>query len=181
MWCTVSFFIVYKNILAKFSYVYAGVILETEGSIQESASVNNCYFITIYCLNLAVKKELQEEVKKAQWSALRGFDWQHSKSYTMPQPTGLSCQTIFFVKFNICTYLQILREHISPYDFPVEQGHSVPYRDLFLKVFLANGGKFIWGEGGWGLVGGGGAGCSAWGINDQIMPRVREFYKYIFQ
>ena len=26
-------------------YVYIGVILETEGSIQNSSNVNNCYFI----------------------------------------------------------------------------------------------------------------------------------------
>ena len=47
MWCTVSFLIAYKNLLAKFSHVYAGVILETEGSIQQSSSVNNSCFIDI--------------------------------------------------------------------------------------------------------------------------------------
>ena len=31
-------------------------------------------------------------------------------------------------------------------------------------------------QGGWG-----GGGCSTWGFNDQIMTKVREFYKYIFQ
>ena len=43
--------------------------------------------------------------------------------------------------------------------------------------------KLVGGGGGGGLVGSGGAGagCSAWGINDQIMPRVREFHKFIFQ
>ena len=33
MCCIVTFFIVYKNLLAKLCYVYAGVILETGGSI----------------------------------------------------------------------------------------------------------------------------------------------------
>ena len=63
MWYTVSFLTIYKNLLAKFSYVYAGAFLETEGSIQQSSSVNNCCFIAISYLNLTIKKELQEEVK----------------------------------------------------------------------------------------------------------------------
>ena len=50
MCCIVSFFIVYKNLLAKFSYVYAGVILETDGSIQQSSNINNCCFIAIQTL-----------------------------------------------------------------------------------------------------------------------------------
>ena len=57
-----SFLIVYKTLLAKFSYVYAGVILVTEGSTQQSSSVTNCCFIGICYLNLTIKKELQEEV-----------------------------------------------------------------------------------------------------------------------
>ena len=138
MWCTVRFLILYKNLLAKFSYVHAGVVLVTEGSIQQSSSVNNCCFITICYLNLPIKIELQEKVNKSQWSALKVFNWQHSKSCIMPQPTDLFCHAIFFVKFNFYTTLQILREHIPAHDVPVEQGHSVPHkiwRDLFLKAF----------------------------------------------
>ena len=96
----------------------------------------------------------------------------------MSQPTDLFCHTIFFVKLNICISLPILREHIPPHDFPVDQGHNVPHkvwRDLFVKAF----------HGRWRTVycggDGGGGGCSTWGFNDQIMTKVREFYKYIFQ
>ena len=131
-------------------YVYAGIILETESSIQQSSSDNNCCFIAICYLNLTIKKELQEEVDKSQWSALKGFNWRHSKSYVMPQPTDLFCHTIFFVKFNICTSLETLREHILPYDFPVDQGHTVPHkvwRDLFLKAFYFKWGTVYWGGG----------------------------------
>ena len=144
MWYTVSFLIVYKNLLPKFSFIYAGVILETEGSIQQSSSVNDCCFMAICYLNLTIKKERQEEVNKSQWSALRGFNWQHSKSYDiMPQPTDLFCHTIFFVKFNICTSLQILKEYIPPHDFLVEEVHSISHKawmDLFLKAFYVKWG-----------------------------------------
>ena len=56
----------------------------------------------------------------------------------MLQPTDLFCHIIFFVKFNICTSLQILREHIPRHDFPVEQGHSVPikYGETFFYLYL---------------------------------------------
>ena len=98
----------------------------------------------------------------------------------MPQPTDLFCHTIFFVKLNICTSLQILREYIPPHDFLVQQGHSVSIKygqTFFSKLFIADGGEFV-GEGG----GEGGRGaCSTWGIDDQIMPRVGEFQKCIFQ
>ena len=46
-----------------FFYVYAWVILETEGSIQQSSSVNNCCFFCYFLFKLENKKELQEEVK----------------------------------------------------------------------------------------------------------------------
>ena len=92
----------------------------------------------------------------------------------MPQPTGLFCHTVFFVEFNICTSLEMLREHMAPHDFQVEQGHSVSYkvwRDLLLKAFYGK----------WGAIYLRGRG-STWWINDQIMPpRVGEFHKYIFQ
>ena len=48
------------------------------------------------------KKELYEEVK-SQWSALRGFNWQHSKSYIIPQPIDLFCHTTLLAKFNMLT------------------------------------------------------------------------------
>ena len=62
----------------------------------------------------------------------------------------------------VCTSLQILREHILSHDFPVGQGRRVPckvWRDLFLKAFHGR-----W----WAIYLGG---CSAWGINYQIMLR----------
>ena len=89
------------------------------------------------------KKELHKEVN-SQWSALSGFNWQYSKSYIMPQHADLLCHTIVFVKFNILPsfsphFLEVLREHILPHDFPLKQGHSVsPHKlswDLFLKPF----------------------------------------------
>ena len=56
----------------------------------------------------------------------------------MLQPTDLFCHIIFFVKFNICSSLQILREHIPRHDFPVDQGHSVPikYGETFFYLYL---------------------------------------------
>ena len=48
------------------------------------------------------KKELHEELK-SQWSVLKGFTWQHSKYYTIPQPTDLFCHTILWAKFNMLT------------------------------------------------------------------------------
>ena len=48
------------------------------------------------------KKELHEEVK-SQWSALRGFNWQHSKSYIIPTPADLFCHRNLLAKFNILT------------------------------------------------------------------------------
>ena len=84
----------------------------------------------------------------------------------MHQPSDLFCLTIFFVKFNMCNSLQILREYIPPHDFPVEQEHSGPgkvWRYLFLKVFHGRLGK-IYGRD---LEGGRGGGCSTWGIKDK--------------
>ena len=48
------------------------------------------------------KKELHKEVK-SQWSALRGFNWQHSKFYIIPQSTDLFCHTILLTKLNMLT------------------------------------------------------------------------------
>ena len=70
------------------------------------------------------------------------------------------------------TSLQILREHRTPHDFPVEQGHSVSahkiLRDIFLKLFMVDGGKTSWEN----LLGS----CSKGEINDQIMPRTWKFH-----
>ena len=30
-----------------YMYIYTGIILETEGSIQQTSNVNNCFFIAI--------------------------------------------------------------------------------------------------------------------------------------
>ena len=64
--------------------------------------LNQPILITIVLLvfKLEDKKDLHEQVN-SQWSALRGFNWQHSKSYVMPQPTDLFCHTIFLAKFNM--------------------------------------------------------------------------------
>ena len=45
--------------------------------------------------------------------------------------------------------------------------HKV-WGELFLKAFHGTWGTIYWG------------GCSTWGINDQIIPRMGEFHKYIF-
>ena len=58
--------------------------------------------VVLLLFKLEGKKELHEEVK-SQWSTLRSFNWQHSKSYIMPQPTDLFCHTVLFAKFNMLT------------------------------------------------------------------------------
>ena len=64
--------------------------------------LNHPMLITAVSLLFKVedKIELQKEVK-SQWSALRGFNWQHFNSYIMLQSTDLLCETIFFAKFNL--------------------------------------------------------------------------------
>ena len=42
-----NFLIICKNLLGKFCYIYAGVILEIEGSIEQSSNVNNCSMLLI--------------------------------------------------------------------------------------------------------------------------------------
>ena len=68
--------------------------------------------------------------------------------------------------------MQILREHILQYYFPVEQGHSVPPKSMeepFSKGFSWQMGDNFWEAN---LL----RGYSAWGINDQIiMLRAGEF------
>ena len=75
--------------------------------------------------------------------------------------------------------MHILREHIHPHYFPVEQGHSAPLSSIkrpFLKDLADDQQRF--------LVRGKeiycGASCT-WQINDQIMPRVGEFQECIIQ
>ena len=58
--------------------------------------------IVLMLFKLEDKKELYEEVK-SQWSALSGFNWQHSKSYIIPQPADLFCNKILLAKFNMLT------------------------------------------------------------------------------
>ena len=58
--------------------------------------------IVLMLLKLEDEKELHKEVKP-QWSALRGFNLQHSKSCIIPQPTELMCHTILLAKFNMLT------------------------------------------------------------------------------
>ena len=69
----------------------------------KAASSNHPVLVTVVLLlfKLENKKGLHKEVNKCQWSALRVFNWQDSKSYIMPQPTDLFCHTVSFTKFNI--------------------------------------------------------------------------------
>ena len=138
--------------------------------------------VVLLLFKLEHKKELHEEVNKSQWSAPRGFNWQHSKSYIMLEPTDLFCHTIFFSIFNMLTSLslQFLLNIYGAYTliwfssgvWALVSAHKV-WRDLFMgNFFMADGRHFI---------GGGGGSCSTWGINDQVMSSAREFHKYIFQ
>ena len=71
-----------------------------------------------------------------------------------------------------CTFSQILREHIPRHDFSVEQGLSVFPKNylgiFFKKIFIADGGQIL-------------GGFFTCGINDQIIPRLGEFHKCLFQ
>ena len=58
--------------------------------------------VVLMLFKLEDKKELHEELK-SQWSVLKGFNQQHSKSYIIPQPTDLFCHTILLAKFNMLT------------------------------------------------------------------------------
>ena len=173
MWYTVNCFIVYKNLLTKFYYMSTCRVYFRNWA----ASDNHPLLITVALLlfKFENKKVLHDEVAKSQGSALSGFNWQHSKSYIMPQSTDFFCHTMFFAKFNMLRsfslHLQMLMEHIPLHNLPVEEGHSVAHRvwrDLFLKAF-----HYRWKASYWG-------GCFKWEINDQIISRVEEFNKYIF-
>ena len=106
--------------------------------VERTGSMIQCWCSFIAFFLLQDQKELHEKVK-SWWRSLRGLNWQHSNSYIMSQLTDLSCHTVLiFVKFNMLKkfwsiYLQILREHVTLHDFPVEQRHSVPlkYRETF--------------------------------------------------
>ena len=123
------------------------------------------------------KKELRGAVK-SQWSALRGFNCQHSNSYIIPQPTDLFCHRIVLAKLNILTsfslhFLPNIEGAYTPHMiFQWRKGIVSPpqktWRDLFINTFHS----------GWGTNLGGSSTC---GINDQIMPRVREFHSCIFK
>ena len=58
--------------------------------------------VVLMLFKLEDKNELREDVKY-QWSALSDFNWQHSKSYIIPQPADLFCHTILLVNFNMLT------------------------------------------------------------------------------
>ena len=99
--------------------------------------------------------------------------------------------TTFQVLYNASTHWPIPSynpfcqiQYVSPYfnadidgahNFPVEQGHNVlpigePFYKGFSQQFEHN---FFW-QIYWG-------GCSTWRIKDQIVPRIGEFHKCIFQ
>ena len=63
--------------------------------------------VVLLLFKLENKKELHEDVNKSQWSALKGFNWQHSKSYIMSQPTDVLSHAISFGKFNMLTSFSV--------------------------------------------------------------------------
>ena len=114
------------------------------------------------------KKMLYEE-GKSQWSALRGFNWQHFKSYIIPQPTDLFRHTILLAKFNIlttfpCKYWGSIYSHMI---FQWSKGIVAPpkktWSDLFINTFHGRWGTifFFW----WAVLHGGLMirSCQGWG------------------
>ena len=96
-------------------------------------------------------KKGSHEAVNSQWSALRGFNWQH------PQPTDLFCHTVLFAKFIMLTsfsshfYWNSIYPHLF---FQWSKGNVSPQeirRDLFLKALHDRwgGGGGFWG---WGAV-----------------------------
>ena len=73
------------------------------------------------------------------------FNWQHSKSYTIPQPTDLFCHVILLAKFNMFTsfslhFLVNIEGAYYPHIvFQWSKGHSVSlqktWRNLFINTF----------------------------------------------
>ena len=62
--------------------------------------------VVLLLFKLENKKELQEEFNRSQWSALRGFNWQHSKPYRKPQPTDLFCHAVSFCQIQYVNKLK---------------------------------------------------------------------------
>ena len=97
------------------------------------------------------KKELHEEVK-SQWSALRVFNWQHSKSHIIPQPTDLFCHTILLAEFNMLTsFIPHFLADIEGYMiFQWSKGLVFPpqktWRDLFINTFHGRWGTILHGK-----------------------------------
>ena len=100
--------------------------------------------VVLMLFKLEDKKQLLEEVK-SQWSALRGFNWQHSKSYIIPQPTDLFCRRIFLPKFNMLTsfsphfFTNIEAAYTPHMIFQWSKGIVAPPKNmerLFYKYFL---------------------------------------------
>ena len=111
--------------------------------------LNHPMLITVVfsLFKLEDKKELHEQVK-SQWIALRGFNWQHSKSYIMPKPTDLLRHSILFAKFNMLTrvfsgFLANIDGEYTPHDFLAEQGHSVSPDKVARGLFHGRWGTII--------------------------------------
>ena len=66
----------------------------------QSSIVNHSFLLLFKHEN---KKELREEFN-SQWNSLRDSNWQHSKTYIMPQPTDLFCHAIILAKFNMLCF-----------------------------------------------------------------------------
>ena len=79
--------------------------------------------IVLLLFKLEDKKRASWGGYKSQWSALRVFNWQHSNSYIMLNPTDLFCHIVLFAKFNMLASCHL--HFLANIDFPVEQGHSV--------------------------------------------------------
>ena len=105
--------------------------------VEWTGSIIQCYVVLLLFL-LVGRKEHHEEVKSC-WSAQSGLKWQHSNFYIMPQPSNLFCHTAFiFDKSNMLISFnplnrKLLREHVTPHDFPVEQRHITHLKCKGLK------------------------------------------------
>ena len=109
--------------------------------------------VALLLFKLEDKKELHEEVTP-EWSAIRGFKWQYSKSYIIPQTTNLFCHKILFFEFNILTsfsphfFANIEGAYTPTWFSSGARGYSVfphkVWRDLFLKDLPLR--KICWGS-----------------------------------
>ena len=134
--------------------------------------------IDLALFKLENKKELHGEINKSRWSPVRGFNWQHSKSYIMPQPTDCQIQYVTSLSLQFLANIywgNIYLQMIFQWSKGIVSPHKV-WRDLFLKTFHGK-----WGTNYWGSV-----------LNGKSMIRScqrqgggeggrGEFHKYIFQ